>query len=76
MEEAVASTLEMESYTAPQGETKVSVEERLEHDMCMISSKQGVIPLLESIMSRLEKLKRASDGKGQEKRQEKLPSCG
>ena len=58
VEEAFAWTQEMESYAAPQGEKKVPlVEERLEHDLGMVSSQQGIIPLLESIMARLEKLK-------------------
>lgn len=60
VEEAVASTLEMESYAAPeqkQAESKVSlVDEESEYDLCMIRSQQGVVPLLESIVSRLEKL--------------------
>ena len=49
------------------------VEERLEHDVCMTSFKQGTCPLIESIVSRLEKLARVNDGKGQQKWKEKLP---
>ena len=42
MEEAVASTLEMEFIHRTAGGTKVLlVEERLERDVCMISSRQA-----------------------------------
>ncbi|KAL5468842.1 hypothetical protein EMCRGX_G029965 [Ephydatia muelleri] len=60
MEEAVAATLEMESYSTQcvkEKEKKVSfVEEATEHDVGMVRSQQNVIPLLEAIVSRLEKL--------------------
>ena len=65
MEEAVAATLEMESYSTQcvkEKEKKVSfVEEATEHDVGMVRSQQNVIPLLEAIVSRLEKLESADD---------------
>ena len=64
MEEAVAATLEMESYSTQcvkDKEKKVSFVE--EHDVGMVRSQQNVIPLLEAIVSRLEKLESADDAR-------------
>ena len=67
MEEAVAATLVMESYSTQcvkEKEKKVSfVEEATEHEVCMVRSQQNVIPLLEAIVSRLEKLESADDAR-------------
>ena len=57
---------------------KVSlVEEVTEHDVCMVRSQQNVIPLLEAIVSRLEKLESADGarGHGQEKEKNSMFSC-
>ena len=52
MEEAVAATLEMESYSTQcvkEKEKKVSfVEEATEHDVCMVRSQQKRHPALRS----------------------------
>ena len=73
MEEAVAATLEMESYSTQcvqEKEKNVSlVEEATEHDMCMVRSQQNVILLLEAMVSRLEKLESVDDA--MERRHEK-----
>jgi len=69
VEEAVAATLEMESYL-PQcpKERKVSlVQETMELDVGVVQSQRGIAPLLESIVSRLEKLE-GSRGRGQDRR--------
>ena len=67
MEEAVAATLEMESYSTQcvkEKKKKVSfVEEVTEHDVGMVRSQQNVIALLEAIVSRLEKLESADDAR-------------
>ena len=54
------------------------VEEVTEHDVCMVCSQQNVIPLLEAIVSRLEKLETVNGarGHGQEKEKSSMFSRG
>ena len=40
------------------------VEEVTEHDVCMVHSQQNVIPLLDAIISRFEKLESADGARG------------
>ena len=57
----------MESFSTQcvkEKEKKVSfVEEATEHDVCMVFSQLNVIPLLEAIVSRLEKLESTDDAR-------------
>ena len=77
LEEAVATVPEMESYVAQgKSETKISVVEAVEkpEETCEVGNvrvQHDVIPLLESIVKRLEKLESGRDSFATRKQQER-----